>query len=178
METGRLYSKFKMSLWLIPALLLHLFWFSQAAHAGTSIWGQAATPTLLSASDTNAVELGLKFRSTVAGYITGIRFYKSAQNTGTHVGHLWTGSGTLMASVTFSNETASGWQFQALATPVAITANTTYVVSYYAPVGRYSADVGYFATSGVDSPPLRALSNSEAGGNGAAKSAKPKGSAS
>ena len=38
----------------------------------------------------SAVELGVKFRSDVAGYITGIRFYKGAGNTGTHVGHLWT----------------------------------------------------------------------------------------
>ena len=44
-----------------------------------------------STNDTSAVELGVKFRSDVAGYITGIRFYKGPDNTGTHVGHLWTG---------------------------------------------------------------------------------------
>ena len=32
---------------------------------------------------------GVKFRTTQAGSITGIRFYKGAGNTGTHVGSLW-----------------------------------------------------------------------------------------
>ena len=95
----------------------------------------------------------------------GILFYKGSGNTGIHVGSLWTSTGTKLASVTFTTETATGWQYQAFASPVAITANTTYVVSYYAPVGRYSADSGYFG-SGLDAPPLRALSNSESGGNG------------
>ena len=42
------------------------------------------------ASRPSAVELGVKFRTDVAGSITGVRFYKGSQNTGTHVGHLWT----------------------------------------------------------------------------------------
>ena len=37
---------------------------------------------------------GVKFRSDEAGFITGLRFYKGALNTGTHVGHLWTADGT------------------------------------------------------------------------------------
>ena len=41
------------------------------------------------AGDASAVELGVKFRADVDGYITGIRYYKSAANTGTHVGNLW-----------------------------------------------------------------------------------------
>ena len=49
---------------------------------------------------------------------------------------------------------------------MAIAANTTYVASYYAPVGEYSADGGYFGSSGVDSPPLHALANGVDGGNG------------
>ena len=80
-------------------------------------------------------------------------------NTGTHVGHLWTAAGTLLATATFTAETATGWQQVAFATPVAITANTTYVVSYYAPSGRYAVDAGYFSTAGVDSGPLHALSS-------------------
>ena len=71
-----------------------------------------------------------------------------------------------MATATFTGETASGWQQVTLASPVAVTANTTYVASYYAPVGRYSVDDNYFATSGVDNPPLHALANGVAGGNG------------
>ncbi len=132
-------------------------WSFTTAAAGSSdsasLWDDTFIPTILSDSDTNAVELGVKFQSDVDGYITALRFYKSATNTGTHVGNLWTAGGTLLASVTFTNETASGWQEMALPTPVAITANTTYIASYHTNVGRYSADSAYFA-SAYDNPPL------------------------
>ena len=82
----------------------------------------------------------MKFQASVPGTITGIRFYKGATNTGTHVGTLWTSTGTLLGSVTFTNETASGWQQATLPTPVTIQANTTYVVSYHTTVGRYAAN--------------------------------------
>jgi hypothetical protein len=111
------------------------------------------------------VELGLKFRSEVDGQVTGVRFYKGSGNTGTHVGRLWSGSGQLLAQATFTDETTSGWQQVSFAFPVAIQANTTYVVSYHAPVGRYAEDDGYF-TSPYTNGPLRAPSDSEAGGNG------------
>ena len=42
-------------------------------------------------------------------------------------------------------------------TPVPISGNTVYVASYYCPEGHYSADVDYFATSGVDRAPLHFL---------------------
>ena len=99
--------------------------------AGTyNLWSGSATPTAASDPDPNSVELGVKFGSDVAGWITGIRFYKGPGNTGTHIGHLWTSNGTRLASATFTNETASGWQQVSFATPVAIAANTTYVASY------------------------------------------------
>ena len=110
--------------------------------------------------------MGVKFRADVAGSITALRFYKGATNTGTHVGNLWTSTGTLLASVTFTNETASGWQQATLPSPVPITANTTYVASYHTTVGRYAVSSSYFATTGVDNPPLHALSTTAGGGNG------------
>ena len=144
-------------------------WSFTTAAAGSSgsasLWDDTFIPTILSDSDTSAVELGVKFQSDVDGYITALRFYKSATNTGTHTGHLWNAGGTLLASVTFTSETASGWQETALSTPVAITAGTTYIASYHAPVGRYSADSAYF-TAAYDNPPLRAPSSSASGGNG------------
>ena len=136
-----------------------------AATCPCSIWSGSVTPGTLTDPDTDAVELGVKFRADRSGTITGLRFYKSTANTGTHVGHLWTSSGTLLATATFTNETTSGWQQVTLATPVAVTANTTYVASYYAPVGRYSVDDNFF-TTGVDNPPLHALANGVDGGNG------------
>jgi hypothetical protein len=107
----------------------------------------------------------MKFRSDVAGTVTGIRFYKGSQNTGTHTGYLWSGTGTLLASVTFTGETASGWQQANLSTPVAITAGTTYIVAYYAPKGYYSADGNYFAAA-ADNAPLHGLANGTDGPNG------------
>jgi Domain of unknown function (DUF4082)/Abnormal spindle-like microcephaly-assoc'd, ASPM-SPD-2-Hydin len=74
-------------------------------------------------------ELGAKFTSAIAGHITAIRFWKASRETGTHVGHVWSASGQLLASVAFSNETSSGWQQQSLATPLAVNANTVYVVT-------------------------------------------------
>ncbi|BAY31536.1 Ig domain protein group 1 domain protein [Nostoc carneum NIES-2107] len=132
----------------------------------SSIWDSSVTPTVLTDSETKAVEVGVKFRSQVNGYINGIRFYKGPQNTGTHEGTLWSSSGTQLARATFTNESASGWQQVNFANPVAITANTTYVASYHTNVGRYSINEGYFTNSGVDSYPLYALRNGESGGNG------------
>ena len=131
-----------------------------------SIWPDSATPAILSANDVNAIEVGVKFQSVVNGSVDGIRFYKSSDNTGPHVGSLWTSTGTLLASVTFSNETAFGWQYQAFVTPAAITSNTTYIASYHAPLGKYSANAGYFSGSGVTNYPLWALPDGLSGGNG------------
>jgi len=141
-----------------------------------SIWSGAITPDTQAFPDSNAVELGVRFRSDVNGTITGLRFYKGSGNTGTHVGNLWTNTGTLLASASFTNETASGWQQVNFATPVAITANTIYVASYFAPVGHYAVDRPYFVNS-VDSPPLHAVADSAGTPNGiyiyAASSAFP-----
>jgi len=137
-----------------------------AATSSYTLWPSTTVPSLVDSGPDNAVELGVKFRSDSAGYVTAIRFYKAATNTGTHVGNLWTSSGTLLASATFSNETASGWQQAALSTPVAVTAGTVYVVSYHTSVGHYSDTLNYFATAGVDSPPLHALANGVSGVNG------------
>jgi hypothetical protein len=140
--------------------------FATSTAISTAIFPAAAVPGTVEDSETNAVELGMKFRSDVPASVTAIRFYKGPNNTGTHVGNLWTRTGTLLASVTFTNETASGWQQADLPVPVNITPGTTYVVSYHAPNGRYSVDAGFFASSGVYNPPLYALRNSVDGGNG------------
>lgn len=125
-----------------------------------------AVPQTESEPDTAAVELGVKFRSQIAGYVIGVRFYKGAANTGTHSGRLWTASGVQLASVTFLSETASGWQTAYFPEPVAIEANTLYVISYRAPVGRYSVNPQFFANSAFVNGPLSADASWESGGNG------------
>ncbi|PYU10769.1 MAG: hypothetical protein DMG37_19195, partial [Acidobacteria bacterium] len=133
-----------------------------------TIWTASAVPANVDAGPDASLELGVSFKSDIAGYITSIRFYKSAANTGTHVGNLWSNTGALLASATFTNETASGWQQATFSSPVAITANTVYVASYYSPSGHYSADWGYFSTSGVDNSPLHALANGSSGASNGA----------
>ena len=137
-----------------------------SAQANSTIWPGTTVPGVADSGPDSSVELGVKFRSDSSGNITGVRFYKATTNTGTHVGNLWSSTGTLLATAIFTNETASGWQQVLFSNPVAITANTVYVASYHATTGHYSADVNYFATTGVDSPPLHALANGVSGGNG------------
>src|SRR5206468_3249210 len=63
---------------------------------GLSVWTDATVPAIPAAqNDSGSIEVGMKFRSDTAGYITGLRFYKGAGNAGTHVGHLWSSTGTL-----------------------------------------------------------------------------------
>jgi hypothetical protein len=130
-----------------------------------TLFASNAVPTVVANADPNSVNLGMKFRPTVNGRVTGARFYKASTNTGTHTAYLWTNGGTLLASATFSGETASGWQQVSFATPVNVTANTTYVISYHAPNGNYSADQSFF-TNNVDRAPLQGPSSASSGGNG------------
>ena len=131
-----------------------------------SIWPVTATPTVADAGPDASVELGVRFKSDVNGTITGIRFYKSAANVGPHMVNLWTSTGTLLATATSSSETASGWQQVNFATPVATTANTVYIASYFVTSGHYAADQTYFAVAGVDKIPLHALQDGLSGPDG------------
>jgi hypothetical protein len=130
-----------------------------------SLFSDSATPAQTYVADPNPVELGMKFQADVAGTITGIRFYKGVENTGTHDAHLWSANGTLLASATFTNETASGWQTVMLANPVEIQAGTTYVASYHTD-GNYSATGDFFGAA-LTNGHLTGLSDAFSGGNGA-----------
>jgi hypothetical protein len=116
------------------------------------------TPQTIDSGDTAGVELGVKFTADSSGQITGLRFYKASTNVGTHIGSLWTSTGTLLASATFTNESASGWQYVTFSSPVAVSAGTTYVAGYLAPQGHYSFNSFQFNQS-VDNPPLHGLAN-------------------
>jgi hypothetical protein len=139
-----------------------------------SIFGTNMKPVVTDLGDAGSIEVGLKFRSDTFGSISGIRFYKSTLNTGTHVGNLWTAGGQLLASATFSGETATGWQQVNFSTPVLINPNTTYIASYFAPKGHYAGDENYFSLpqspnlgpSTLDSAPLHALRDTAATANG------------
>jgi len=115
---------------LLTALIL-CAGLGSSAHAqstGQSLF-TTQTPVLTNAADATSYELGMKFRVARSGQITAIRYWKSSSDSGTHAGRLWSSTGALLASTTFTGETASGWQQQLLSTPLAVQANTTYVVS-------------------------------------------------
>ncbi len=130
-----------------------------------TLFPSTMTPASPNDPDASSTEIGMKFTADVSGNVTAIRYYKGSQNTGSHVGHLWSSTGTLLATVTFTGETASGWQQASLSTPVAITAGIVYVVSYHTNVGHYSED-DYFFNTAYDSVPLHASASSSTNPNG------------
>jgi hypothetical protein len=132
-----------------------------------SLWSPTATPSIASSGDTSAVTLGVEFTPSGNGWISGIRFYKGSGNTGTHIGALWTTSGSLLGQVTFTSESASGWQQANFSSPIPVTAGTTYIASYFAPSGDYSVSSAYFTSTGVTNGPLTAPQSSAVSlGNG------------
>lgn len=136
----------------------------QISSGPLSIWSNRTVPAN-TYGPYRPAEMGERFQVSQAGQIQGIRFYKGFQNTGTHTGHLWDARGNLLASITFTNESASGWQSANFPQPVTVQANTTYTVSYYSPTGAFSVDLNYLNNS-YTSGPITLLSSSRAGGNG------------
>jgi Domain of unknown function (DUF4082)/Bacterial Ig-like domain len=131
-----------------------------------SLYSAATVPTITSENDNGAYELGVRFTPAATGTITGVRFYKGAGNTGTHTGSLWSATGQLLATGTFSNETATGWQTLTFTTPVVVQTGTSYVASYTTTTGHYALDRGYFERTAVNSPPLSAPETSTNTPNG------------
>lgn len=113
----------------------------------------------------NPVELGMKFRTSVSGKVTGFRYYKGPGVSGLHIGHLWSKNGTMLAEATFTDETATGWQTVMLSQPVSINVNETYTVSYFTASGDFVRHDPFF-TQAVTNGFLRGLASGEDGGNG------------
>ena len=130
-----------------------------------TIFPSSSGPATGRENDGTGLSLGMKFQSTQAGFITGVRYYKPAGATGTRTGTLWSSTGTRLAEVVFSGESASGWQQALFASPFAITANTTYIIAYHSSSGDYVSTNPYF-TSAVTNGSLRGLANGEDGPNG------------
>jgi Domain of unknown function (DUF4082)/Bacterial Ig domain len=130
-----------------------------------TIWPNAAPDSFVTDDPGVNVNYGVKFRPKVDGTITGVRFYKTAGNTGEHLGALWTEGGLKLADVTFTGETATGWQTANFSLPVDVTAGTIYVASYHTNEGNGAVTPNYFATN-HETDYIEALSSAEAGGNG------------
>ena len=96
----------------------------RTAGAPYRLFSSALAPSLTGLSTANGrsgggwnLEMGVKIQVSEPEQVSAFRFYKSPGETGTHTGRLWTSGGTLLTSVDFTSETASGWQQQALAQP-------------------------------------------------------------
>ncbi|MBK7710166.1 MAG: DUF4082 domain-containing protein [Bacteroidales bacterium] len=81
-----------------------------------------------------AYELGSEFQTLADGFITKVRLFTHASETGNHTIRLWVlnGSTYSLAAGPFTwNFTAGthGWRQYPLSTPVAVTANKTYIIS-------------------------------------------------
>lgn len=120
---------------------------ASAATGEQSLFAETSTPSTLTDPDTSQVELGVKVTALKAGNVNGIKFYKGPQNNGTHTGTVWNSSGSKLASVVFTGESASGWQTARLSTSVHVNANQTVTISYHAPRARYSSTGNYFTAS-------------------------------
>jgi len=130
-----------------------------------SIFGNAVPYNPI--DDANPVTIGVKFWSSVPGTISGIRFYRAIASPQGYVAKLYTADGALLGSVTLAQESGllPGWQEADFASPISISANTTYVAAYYCPVGQGAFDDGGL-TNGVTNGPLTAPAGDAVGGNG------------
>jgi hypothetical protein len=148
----------------------------QASSVTVSVGGRACPCFIFDPSDTPAsfandgpaIEVGERFRPDESGYISALRYLKGPGWTGTRTGHLWSNTGTLLATAIFSEESASGWQQAELSQPVAVTAGTTYVVSYLSSSGDYAATQNAFLAT-VDAPPLHMPADTVGAPNGVYK---------
>jgi hypothetical protein len=81
------------------------------------------------ASGSGSFELAIRVKFSRTGHITAIRYFKPHTEIGSHTGRIWNPTGTLLTSVSFSNETNSNWQTQNLETPFLVQPETDYLVS-------------------------------------------------
>lgn len=129
-----------------------------------TLWDGNIAPQAFPLHNTG-IELGLKFTSDVAGYVTGVRFWKLPGTGGIDTGELWDSAGHLLSTATFTNETPSGWQAVNFRVPVSIQPHTVYVVSYHTTGSAFAYTPGGLI-AGASHGPLHALSARSPGGNG------------
>lgn len=92
------------------------------------------------------ITVGTRIRSNIAGRVRGIRFFCGIDE-GIYTGRLYTNDGTQLAEIIFSSVTQEQWVQANFLTPVAIAANTTYVVTVTNSLGNYVSNTGMFQTN-------------------------------
>lgn len=156
----------KIGFFLIVLLLSPLASANTSLSQTVTLFGNTVPKTPVD-PDINAVTLGVKFWSTQAGTISGIRFYRGAPNINGYTVKLFAADGALLASAKASNDTCTVpcWEQVNFASPVSLAANTTYVAAYYTSNGAYADDTNGLTNGGTNGP-LTAPTSSAVGGNG------------
>jgi hypothetical protein len=128
---------------LIAVALILGIGVAQAQQTPITLLG-TKTPKNTADTDTNAVTLGVKFKSTQAGTVSAIRFYRAVKNTSGYTVKLFNGSGSVLAQARSTSDTCTipCWEQISFASPISISANTSYVAAYYTANGRYPDDTG------------------------------------
>jgi hypothetical protein len=154
---------------LLPLLILAQL-AVQPACAQSTIFGTTTPKTDPADSDTGAVTLGVKFKSTQAGTISAIRFYRAARNSNGYTVKLFNAGGTRLAQARSTSDTCAlpCWEQISLVSPISISPNTVYIAAYYTSNGRYADDTytNGGLTNAVTTGPLTAPASSSVGGNG------------
>jgi hypothetical protein len=115
-------------------------------------------------SSTPGWELGTRIAVEVPGRITAIRFWKTPDDAGPHIGHVWSDAGVELAKVGFTSETVQGWQEQALSSPLVVTAGQVVTVSVNTTDGGHFPKTVGGLSAGFKNGPLAAPANGGAYG--------------
>ena len=115
-----------------------------------SLFGSAPATGTTMYNDNVQVELGMKFVASQAGSVSGLRYYRDvndANDTDVRQGHLWSSTGALLGTVTFTSVAGqSGWQVANFSSPITLVAGQEYTVSYRTE-NNYVSSTGFFAAS-------------------------------
>ncbi len=146
-------------------------WAFTTTTGAVNLFGNAVPPN----TDAGGyIIAGVRFKSSAPGVVAGLRFYKNASNTGTHIGTLCVvdqGTGDRLSTpgtLKFSGESGSGWQEEFFDTPVRITVDTIYQANVVMPAGFASYDAHAFDSDVVNGV-LTAVAGVGVGGTGNGK---------
>lgn len=120
------------------------------------------TPSIPNVFESGPVTIGNTLTFSVAGTVSGARFYGPATvGGGTYEATLWritaddaagSGAGTLLASATFGAITPGVWNTVLFSGAVAVDTTHAYAIAVRTSEGRYAATGGFFTTALVNVP--------------------------
>lgn len=148
----------------LPALALPALLDHGERRTPVSLFAGLGAPPVSQAA-AQPYELGVKLRVDRPGHLRGVRFFKPLASAAEHRVRLWRADGVLLADAALP-DALLGWQEARFAEPVALTPDTTYVISYFTPAGSVGYAPGGLTAAGRDVPPLHALRSGVDGPNG------------